>query len=93
MFAGLACLEAIQRVAAAAGMGVDEAERRRLGLQRLDQRQQHGVFEDVGKVAGVIGVAIVHGGHGKVSDKALTIARRGMARIAAWPGAALWLTG
>jgi hypothetical protein len=44
-------------------MGVDVAEWRRFRLHRLDQREQHGVLEDIGEVAGVIGVAIIHGRH------------------------------
>jgi hypothetical protein len=64
VFAGLLCLETVQCVAAAAGMRVDVAERRRLGLHRLDQREQHGVLQDIGEVAGVVGVAVIHGGHG-----------------------------
>ena len=41
-------------------MRIDVAERRRLELERIEQADQDGVFEDVGKVAGMEGVAIVH---------------------------------
>ena len=42
-----------------AGMRVDDAERRRLQLQVLDDERQHHVLEHVREIAGVIGVAIV----------------------------------
>jgi hypothetical protein len=40
-------------------MGVDHAEARRLAAQIGEHAAEHGVFEDIGKTAGVKGVAIV----------------------------------
>ena len=48
-------------IAAAAGVRVHETERRLLGLQRLDQADQDRVLEHVGEVAGMEGMAIIHG--------------------------------
>src|SRR3546814_3369426 len=45
----------------APGVRVQREARRRLGHQRIAQCQQRDVFEDVGVVAGVEGVAVVHG--------------------------------
>ena len=41
-------------------MGVDDAERRRLVAQVHQNADQHRMLDDVGEVAGVKGVAIVH---------------------------------
>ena len=54
-------LRAVEIVAAGAGMGVDDAERRRLGAQVHQNADQHRVLDDIGEVAGVKGVAIIHG--------------------------------
>src|SRR6185312_6169669 len=64
VFIGFPGLDTVQRVAAAARMRVVVAERRWLGLQRFQQRQQHRVLEYIGEIAGVVGVAIVHGRDG-----------------------------
>ena len=42
-------------------MGVDDAERRRLGAQVHQNANQHRMLDHIGKVAGVKGVAIIHG--------------------------------
>ena len=42
-------------------MGVEREQRRRFGGQGIAERQQRDVFEDVGVVAGMEGVAVVHG--------------------------------
>ena len=42
-------------------MGVDDAERGRLVAQMHEDARQHRVLDDVGEIAGVKGVAIVHG--------------------------------
>ncbi len=52
--------DAAEVVEARAGMGVDDAERSRLVVQMREHASKHGVLHDVGKVAGVIGVAVVH---------------------------------
>ena len=49
---------AIEPVQPGAGMGVDDAQGRVLAAQILAKRNQNGVFEDVGMVAGVKGVAV-----------------------------------
>jgi hypothetical protein len=40
---------------------VHEEHRRRLALQSFEQRNQHEMFVDIGEVAGMKGVAIIHG--------------------------------
>jgi nitrite reductase/ring-hydroxylating ferredoxin subunit len=57
----LQCLLAAQVVKAARGMRIDVAERRRLGLQGIEHADERGVLEHVGEVAGMEGMAIVHG--------------------------------
>src|SRR5690606_2604501 len=61
-FPGPPRMLAIELVQAAPGVGIEREAGARLGHQRIAQRQQHGVLEDVGMVAGVEGVAIVHRG-------------------------------
>ena len=41
-------------------MGVDETERRLLTHEIGEETRQEGVLEDVGEIAGVEGVAVVH---------------------------------
>jgi hypothetical protein len=41
-------------------MGVDNPKRLFLLLQVLDDARQHRMLDDIGKVSGVIGVAVVH---------------------------------
>jgi hypothetical protein len=41
-------------------MGVDDAERSGFVAQVREHAAQHGVLHDVGEVAGVIGVTVVH---------------------------------
>ena len=41
-------------------MTVDDAERRRLLLQMGQDADQHDMLDDIGKVAGVKGVSIIH---------------------------------
>ena len=43
-------------------MGVDDAEGRRLRAQMHQDANEHRVLDDVGKIAGMKGVAIVHRG-------------------------------
>jgi hypothetical protein len=50
----------LKSIEAAAGMGINHAERRFLEAQRLQNLAQHQMFEDVGNIAGVEKVAIVH---------------------------------
>ncbi|MEI9803186.1 MAG: hypothetical protein WDN48_00445 [Pseudolabrys sp.] len=40
-------------------MGVDDAERRLFPAQIMQDAAEHGVFEHIGKTAGVKGVAII----------------------------------
>ena len=61
-FAAARRLLAAEIVNACAGMGVDDAKRRRLLLQIGQDADQHDVLDDVGEVAGMEGVAIVHDG-------------------------------
>jgi hypothetical protein len=42
-------------------MRIERGERRGLGLQIGEAPEQHGVLEHVGMVAGVEGMAIIHG--------------------------------
>ena len=48
-------------VTAGAGMGVDDAERRRFLAQMHEDAHQHRVLDHIGEIAGVKGVAIIHG--------------------------------
>ena len=41
-------------------MGIQHCERRRLALQRIEAEEQGGVFQNVGVVADVEGMAIIH---------------------------------
>ena len=50
----------LQIVDADPGMGIDDAERLVLALQIVDEPCQHRVLDDVGEVAGVEGVAVIH---------------------------------
>jgi hypothetical protein len=59
-FAGAAGSLACQIVDADAGMAVEDAERRRLGLEALNHPGEHDVLQDVGMISGVKGVAVVH---------------------------------
>src|SRR5690606_3046765 len=61
-FPGPPRMLAIELVQAAPGVGIQREAGAWLGHQRFAQGQQHGVLEDVGMVAGVEGVAIVHRG-------------------------------
>jgi hypothetical protein len=58
---GLAALFAGQQVAAGTAVGVEHEERAVLALEAVDQGQLHDVLEHIGVVAGMEGVAIVHG--------------------------------
>src|SRR5262249_10604068 len=53
-------LDGGQIVTADAGMGVDDTKPLVLLLEILDQAAEHGVLDDIGEIAGVVGVAIVH---------------------------------
>ena len=61
-FQRLAGFRAAEIVNARAGMGVDDAKRTGLAVQMREHAAQHGVLHDIGEVAGVIGVTIVHCG-------------------------------
>src|SRR5690606_40695847 len=51
---------AVERVQPAPGVGVEGEHRRRLGQQGVADSQQYYVLEDIGVVAGVEGMAVVH---------------------------------
>ena len=53
-------LLAAQVVEAPPGVGVEHLQRPRIGLHALQKLQQGGVLDDIGEIAGVKGVAIVH---------------------------------
>src|SRR5205085_1103228 len=61
-FAAALRLLAGEVIAAAAGMAVDDAKGGRLLLQIKQDAHEHDVLDDVGEIAGVEGVAVVHGG-------------------------------
>ena len=42
-------------------MGVDHAERRRLAAQIMQDAAKHRMLEHIGEIAGMEGVAIIHG--------------------------------
>lgn len=44
------------------GMGVDDAEGCLFLLESLGKECKHGVLDDVGKVAGMVSMTIIHGG-------------------------------
>ena len=58
---GLARLDPVQIIAADAGMRVYDAKGLVLALQIKDNSRQYDVFDHIGEIAGMIGVAIVHG--------------------------------
>ncbi|GAA0746269.1 hypothetical protein GCM10009075_31640 [Sphingomonas trueperi] len=58
--AGALGLFAAEVVEPAAGMGVDQGQRTLLLLQRPDKGDQQAVLHDIGTVAGMEGVAIIH---------------------------------
>jgi len=49
-------------------VGIEEKKRRGLFLQVLDEHHQHHVLQHVREIAGVEGVAVVHGGSGIVQE-------------------------
>ncbi|MCY1171930.1 hypothetical protein D9M73_120550 [compost metagenome] len=60
-FAGAPGIRAAKIIQTAAGMGVDQRQRARFLLQGPHQRDQQAVLHDVGAVAGMEGMAIIHG--------------------------------
>ena len=58
--AGLAGLQSRKIVAPSAGVRVDHAERSRLLFHVRQHARQHDVLDHIGKISGVIIVAIVH---------------------------------
>ncbi len=52
---------AAEIVSARAGMRIQVAERRVFPMQGLEQQGKHDVLEDVGKIAGVEGMAVIQG--------------------------------
>jgi hypothetical protein len=42
-------------------MGVDIAKRLGLGFEMLKAQREHGVFENVGEIAGVESMTVIHG--------------------------------
>ena len=60
VFPRLARLLAAQIVAARSGVGLEIAERRLLGFQGFQQRDQYRVLEHVGKISGVERMAVIH---------------------------------
>ena len=61
VFAGLLRFLAGEVRHAGAGMGVEQEEGFVLLLQVLDHERQKAMLHDVGEIAGVIGVTVVHG--------------------------------
>src|SRR5262249_53564543 len=61
-FPGATRLGSGKVVATAARMGVDDAERRRLAAQVQENAGEHRMLDDVGEIAGVKSMAIVHDG-------------------------------
>ena len=59
--AGLQRLFPREIVAPDAGVAVEQQERPLLGLEVGNDATEHDVFEDVGEIAGVIGMAVIHG--------------------------------
>ena len=56
----------LQAIKAAAGMGIDHTERCLLAAQGLQHPDQYQMLENIGDVAGVEKVAIVHGVRSRV---------------------------
>src|SRR5215211_3451176 len=54
------CMSAGEIVASCAGMGVDDAERGRLCAQMNENAGEDRMLDDVGEIAGVKGMTIVH---------------------------------
>ena len=59
-FAAAARLGPEKVVAAGAGVGIDDAKGRGLLAQMQQHAREHAVLVNVGKIAGVKGVAIIH---------------------------------
>src|SRR6185437_14099727 len=66
-------------IAAGAGMAIDDAKRGRLVLQMNENTHQHDVLDDVGEVAGMEAVTVVHGKVGGPLRNTATF-------YASWPG-------
>ena len=60
-FLGLCRFGGVELVTAATGMRIDDAEGGRFALQVVDRQGKHGMLHHIGKVARMIGVAVVHG--------------------------------
>src|SRR5262249_56414769 len=60
-FAAALCLLAAKVVAAGAGMGVDDAKGRGLLAQMHEDAHQYCVLDHIGEIAGVKGMAVIHG--------------------------------
>ncbi len=60
-FSGARGLIAFEVVQAEPGVGVEIGERLLLARHEGDQASQGQVFEDVGVVAGMVGVTVIHG--------------------------------
>lgn len=58
---GPARLVGLQIVEPDPRMGIEDAERRRLLAQMREDQHEHDVLHDVGEIAGMEGVAVVHG--------------------------------
>jgi hypothetical protein len=41
-------------------MGIQDRKRRRFPFERIEAKKKHGVLQDIGVIAGVKGVAVVH---------------------------------
>jgi hypothetical protein len=59
--AGCRRLARVEAIAASAGMRVDDTERGRLLFQVFEAQHEHGVLEHIREIAGMKGVAVVHG--------------------------------
>ena len=62
-FARARCFVAPEIVEPAARMRIDHAEALVLFLQMRDQRHQRQMLDDIGEIAGMVGVAIIHLGN------------------------------
>ncbi len=69
-FAGSARFPPGQAGQAGSGVGVDDAERAVLFPQMRDDAREHRVFDDVGEIAGMERVAVVHRGGRTTEERA-----------------------
>ena len=70
--AGLARFDAMQVIDPDAGMGIDDAKWLGLSLQMRNDAGERDVFQDIGMVSGVIGMAVVHPRNTKKAPAAIS---------------------